>query len=185
MSSPINTRFEIRGINHLALTCRDMQRTVAFYSGVLGMPLVKTIELPRGMGQHFFFDAGNGSSLAFFWFPDAPPSQPGVTHPAHLVGSGPLTTAHAAMNHVAFHVPEDKLEEYRDKLQRAGVPCTPVVNHDASERQVSREISPTTFVRSIYFQDPDGITLEFAAWTRSFDAADVNCAPAVARRAEG
>ena len=39
--------FEFAGINHLALVCRDMQRTVDFYSGVLGMPLVKTIELPR------------------------------------------------------------------------------------------------------------------------------------------
>ena len=28
--------FEIRGVNHLALVCRDMARTVAFYEGVLG-----------------------------------------------------------------------------------------------------------------------------------------------------
>jgi hypothetical protein len=35
------------------------------------MPLVKTIELPFGMGQHFFFDCGGGDTLAFFWFPDA------------------------------------------------------------------------------------------------------------------
>ena len=41
--------FELRGINHLALVCRDMARTVDFYSNVLGMPLVKTIELPAGM----------------------------------------------------------------------------------------------------------------------------------------
>ncbi|MGH6996787.1 MAG: VOC family protein, partial [Phenylobacterium sp.] len=27
------------GINHLALVCRDMEETVAFYAGVLGMPL--------------------------------------------------------------------------------------------------------------------------------------------------
>ena len=52
--------FELRGINHLALVCRDMERTVDFYANVLGMPLVKTIELPAGMGQHFFFDCGGG-----------------------------------------------------------------------------------------------------------------------------
>jgi len=46
--------FELRGINHLALVCRDMERTVDFYTNVLGLPLVKTIELPAGMGQHFF-----------------------------------------------------------------------------------------------------------------------------------
>ena len=41
-----NPEFELRGVHHLALVCRDMARTVDFYTGVLGMPLVKTIELP-------------------------------------------------------------------------------------------------------------------------------------------
>ena len=71
-----NTEFEFRGINHLALVCRDMERTVDFYCNVLGMPLIKTIELPNNMGQHFFFDIGNGDSLAFFWFPNAPEAAP-------------------------------------------------------------------------------------------------------------
>ena len=167
-----NEKFELRGINHLALVCKDMKRTVEFYEGVLGMPLTKTINLPNNMGQHFFFDAGNGDSLAFFWFPDAPESQPGITHPAHRMGEGPLTTAHASMNHVAFDVPEDKIEEYQQRLEKAGVKVTPVVNHDDSETQAS-----LTFVRSIYFEDPDGIMLEFAAWTRELDERDVNAAP--------
>ncbi len=172
-----NEKFEIRGINHLALVCRDMKKTVDFYSGVLGMPLTKTIELPAGMGQHFFFDIGNGNSLAFFWFPDAPDSVPGVTHPANTVGAGSLTSAHASMNHVAFDVPEEKIEAYQKKLEAAGVECTPVVNHDDSETQASMEITDTTFVRSIYFKDPDGIMLEFAAWTREMDERDVGVAP--------
>ncbi|WP_245667031.1 VOC family protein [Actinomadura latina] len=67
-----NTEFELRGVNHLALVSSDMKRTVDFYEGVLGMPLIKTIELPMGWGQHFFFDCGGGNALAFFWFPDAP-----------------------------------------------------------------------------------------------------------------
>ena len=70
-------RMEIQGVSHLALVCSDMARTVDFYSGVLGFELIKTVELPAGMGQHFFFDIGNGDSLAFFWFPDAPPAAPG------------------------------------------------------------------------------------------------------------
>jgi hypothetical protein len=49
-----------------------------------------------------------------------------------------------------------------------------------SENQASKEITPSTFVRSLYFQDPDGIMLEFAAWTRVLDARDVNCEPASA-----
>ena len=67
-----NEKFKFRGINHLALVCKDMKRTVDFYSGVLGMPLTKTIELPNNLGQHFFFDCGGDDQLAFFWFPEAP-----------------------------------------------------------------------------------------------------------------
>ena len=82
LSNKTNGEFPIRGVNHLALVCKDMKRTVDFYTGVLGMPLVKTIELPGNMGQHFFFDIGNGDSLAFFWFPNAPEAVPGVSAPA-------------------------------------------------------------------------------------------------------
>ena len=35
-----NTEFELRGINHLALVCRDMEETVSWYEDVLGMKLV-------------------------------------------------------------------------------------------------------------------------------------------------
>ena len=59
--------------NHLALVCRDMAETIAWYEDVLGMKLVKTLELPGGRGQHFFLDMGNGrDGVAFFWFPEAP-----------------------------------------------------------------------------------------------------------------
>ena len=44
--------FGIQGINHLALVCSDMAATVAFYEGLLGMPLVKTVDLGGGVGQH-------------------------------------------------------------------------------------------------------------------------------------
>ena len=58
---PKNEKFDIQGLNHLALVCKDMEKTVEFYSEVLGMPLFKTIELPNNMGQHFFFDIGKGN----------------------------------------------------------------------------------------------------------------------------
>jgi catechol 2,3-dioxygenase-like lactoylglutathione lyase family enzyme len=175
-----NQQFDIRGINHLALVCKDMKRTVDFYSGVLGMPLTKTINLPQGMGQHFFFDIGNGDQLAFFWFPDAPDAAPGVGNAADLPGRGSLTSAHGSMNHVAFNIPLERVDEYQAKLEAAGIDCSPVVNHDDSETQASPTLTPTTFVRSIYFKDPDGILLEFAAWTRALDERDVNCEPVTA-----
>ena len=89
------------GLNHLALVCSDMARTVEFYEGLLGFPLVKTIELPVGMGQHFFFDIGGGDHLAFFWFPDAPAAAPGVASAPSLPDRGDLPSAVGSMNHVA------------------------------------------------------------------------------------
>jgi catechol 2,3-dioxygenase-like lactoylglutathione lyase family enzyme len=170
MTQPGNKVFDIGGINHLALVCKDMARTVDFYTNVLGMPLIKTIDLPHGMGQHFFFDIGNGDALAFFWFPNAPEAAPGIAAAGHLPTSGKsIASAHGSMNHVALNVPAEKIDEYYEKLVAKGVKPTKILNHDDSERQVSLEVSPTTFVRSIYFFDPDGVCLEFAAWTRVLD----------------
>jgi catechol 2,3-dioxygenase-like lactoylglutathione lyase family enzyme len=130
------------------------------------MPLTKTIELPGGMGQHFFFDIGAGDSLAFFWFPESPERAPGVASPARMVGDGSIATAHGSMNHVAFDVAPEKMEEYRERLRSRGVEVTEIVNHDNSPMQVSAAVTDDVYVRSFYFFDPDGVLLEFAAWTR-------------------
>ena len=92
------------------------------------------------MGQHFFFDIGNGDSLAFFWFPDAPAAQPGIASAGHLPTSGKsIASAHGSMNHVAINVPADRIDEYYDKLVAKGVKPTKILNHDDSEYQVSLE----------------------------------------------
>ena len=171
-------RFEFGGVNHLALVCRDMALTVDFYSGVLGKPLIKTIELPEGMGQHFFFDCGGGDALAFFWFPDAPEPAPGVSAPTGRPDQGSLTSAIGSMNHVAFSVPPDRIDAYRERLVAAGVECTEVANHDDSRWGIADQVHPGVFVRSVYFQDPDGILLELACWTRPLGADDVRHQPA-------
>jgi catechol 2,3-dioxygenase-like lactoylglutathione lyase family enzyme len=172
-----NTEFELGGINHLALVSSDMKRTIDFYSGVLGMPLVKTLDLPNGMGQHFFFDCGGGDCLAFFWFPDAPDGVPGVSAPKSRPEQGDLLSAVGSMNHVAFHVPADKFEHYRHRLRDKGVEVSPILNHDDSPATVAAELHEGVFVRSFYFQDPDGILLEFACWMRAFSDADIRHEP--------
>ncbi|RIU17717.1 VOC family protein [Mycobacteroides abscessus] len=175
-----NSEFEFGGFNHVALVCSDMERTVDFYSNVLGMPLIKSLDLPMGQGQHFFFDAGGGDSLAFFWFKDAPDGVPGISAPAAIPGIGDIVSAVSSMNHISLHVPAEKFDEYRVKLKAKGVRVGPILNHDESEFQVSRELHPGVYVRSFYFLDPDGITLEFACWTKEFTAADVAVAPKTA-----
>ncbi len=180
MAQAKNTEFDIQGVNHLALVCRDMAETVKFYRDVLGMPMTKTIDLPGGMGQHFFFDIGNGDGLAFFWFKGAPERAPGVASPKALPAMGDLTTAHGSMNHIAFNVPVDKFDEYVERLKAKGVQVSPVLNHDNSPAQVSAAVTDDVFVRSVYFFDPDGICLEFACWTKDFDASDVAHDPVAA-----
>jgi len=171
---PSNPEFRLRGVNHLALVCSDMARTVEFYQGLLGMPLVKTVQLPAGMGQHFFFDIGNGDCLAFFWFPEAPAPQDRQVRAMALPGEGDFLTAVGSMNHVAFDVAPEDFDAYRQKLIDKGIRVSPVMNHDDSPATVSPELHPGVFVRSIYFRDPDGILLEMAAWTRPLGPADVS-----------
>jgi catechol 2,3-dioxygenase-like lactoylglutathione lyase family enzyme len=176
---PTNAEFDLGGVNHVALVCRDMARTVEFYTKVLGMPLVKTLEIPGG-GQHFFFDCGNGDSVAFFWFPNAPEATPGIAGAGAMPGAGDISSAHGSMNHLAFDVPADKFDEYVEKLEAKGVELSRVLNHDDSEATVAEELHEGVFVRSVYFRDPDGILLEFACWTRSFGPEDALHPPASA-----
>lgn len=175
-----NPEFQLGGINHVALVCSDMEKTVDFYSGVLGMPLIKSLDLPGGMGQHFFFDAGNGDCVAFFWFTDAADRVPGISSPAAIPGIGEITSSVSSMNHLAFHVPADKFDSYRQRLKDKGVRVGPVLNHDESPGQVSATVHPGVYVRSFYFHDPDGITLEFACWVKEFTEADTQTQPRTA-----
>lgn len=159
---------EFQGLHHLALVCSDMERTVQFYTEVLGMKLKKGFDLAGGYGQHFFFDMGGGNELAFFWFRDAPAREPGVAAPSTLVGRQPgnITSAHGSMNHVAIRVAPENIESYRDELVAKGVDCTPVVNHDdvvtGQDDRTSSQVSEKTWLRSFYFFDPDGIMLELS-----------------------
>nr|WP_298931020.1 VOC family protein [uncultured Erythrobacter sp.] len=173
-----------KGINHVALVCRDMKETVDFYTQVLNMPLFKTVELPDG-GQHFFFDCGGGNSVAFFWWGDGPPAAPGIAS----VKKFPFDakTAVGSMNHLAFDMAEEELEGTLGRLQEAGVEHThAVVNHDDSAAGMSQEMHEGVFVRSVYFTDPNGIMLEFATTTKSFGPGDIAHEPATAAmRTEG
>jgi hypothetical protein len=45
---------------------------------------------------------------------------------------------------------------------------------------VSATVHPGVYVRSFYFQDPDGITLEFACWTKEFTERDIVTVPRTA-----
>jgi hypothetical protein len=79
------------------------------------------------------------------------------------------------------------IDEYREKLVEMGVLVTMAINHaDSLDGGHKDDYDAATdagdvFIRSIYFKDPNGVTLEFASWTRALDERDVQHAPATAR----
>jgi len=121
-----------RGIHHAALICSDVERTIEFYQGLLGFPLVELVENRDYHGStHFFFDLGNSTLLGFFDFPGLG-LQPGV----ESIGS---------VQHIAISVPRDRWEQLRTKLDDAGV------TYMGPDQGI---------VESMYFKDPDGIQIE-------------------------
>lgn len=142
------TRFY--GIHHLALNTDDMQKTVDFYAGVLGMPLIHAMKVPPGLGvgtgnrgnppfeeiRHYFFDMGRDSLLAFFEIPKGAKPQ----------GD---RDAIAAMQHVSFAVSPASAATIRARLEERGIAYLGPI-----------ESFPDVF--SVYFFDPNGIRLEMS-----------------------
>jgi extradiol dioxygenase family protein len=83
------------------------------------------------------------------------------------------------MNHLAISVPLDEFDECVARLKAKGVPVH-VINHADNAQGFTPGVTPETFIRSLYFFDPNGIALEMAAYTHEFDARDVAHAPATA-----
>ena len=139
-----------RGVHHLALNTDDMKMTIAFYTRVLGMPLVHALKVPPGVGvgpgnrgnppfenlRHYFFDAGGDCLLAFFEMPKG----------AKERGD---RDALAAMQHCSFAVTEVAFESVVARLSAAGVPLIGPVDVGAG-------------TLSVYFFDPNGIRLEYS-----------------------
>jgi catechol 2,3-dioxygenase-like lactoylglutathione lyase family enzyme len=129
-----------QGINHLALVTPDMDETVRFYVGVLGMRLVATTM--AGPMRHYFFEMGRGNTVAFF-------EVEGTETFAKPAG-GPSDRA-IQLDHISFDVADEHaLEMLRKRLLAAGSEVTEVVDHG--------------FIRSVYFTDPNGIALEASWW---------------------
>jgi catechol 2,3-dioxygenase-like lactoylglutathione lyase family enzyme len=168
-------RMSFLGVNHVALVCRDMAETVEFYENVLDMPLVKTLELP-GEGQHFFFDCGGGATLAFMWFKNAPPAAPGIASQHANVRKDGAETAIASMNHLAISIPLEAFDDYAQRLRDRGVKVA-IINHNDGPDARRADLTPNTWIRSMYFADPNGICMEFAALVRPYRADDVNLPP--------
>src|SRR4051812_32921837 len=72
----------ILGLHHITIVCKDAQRTVDFYTGVLGLRLVKkTVNFDAPDSYHLYFgnETGSpGSAVTFFEWPWAARGQWGI-----------------------------------------------------------------------------------------------------------
>jgi glyoxylase I family protein len=151
-----------RGMSHIGLSTLDLDRTRAFYENVLGFEpvVVDTITIKEGGRlRHVFFDIGDGQLIAFL----EPRGVPGIPLD-YDAGINRGLGVPAAFYHFAFEAGSPaELAKKRDELRSKGVEVTDVVHHG--------------WAQSIYFADPNGLTLEYCCIVGERPRAD--------RRAEG
>ena len=134
-----------QGIHHLAMITPNMDETVRFYCGVLGMPLVATLR--AGPMRHYFFELGPGNTIAFF-----------EDHKAETFKkpAGLMSRTDLQFDHLSFALPtEEDLVALIHRLEQAHCEITPIVDHK--------------IIRSVYFHDNNGIALEASYWTVPID----------------
>ncbi|HEX9856135.1 MAG TPA: VOC family protein [Acidimicrobiia bacterium] len=101
-------RSTARGVHHVALLSSDVERTIRFYQGVLEFPLLEIFENRDYQGSnHFFFDLGNGNTLAFFDFPG--------------LDLGEYAEVLGGLHHVAISVEPETWHRLHAKLDEAGI----------------------------------------------------------------
>ena len=117
-------------MNHLAVFAKDLEATAAFYSDVMGMPVVSVTanrDVPES--THMNVHVGNGTCLSFFDFPHvprlrrrAPEGVGGIMHVALPISAERLA------------VVKERLDQRRVKYQEVG--------------------------GSLYLKDPNGLGIE-------------------------
>lgn len=149
---------QLHGVHHTARPTWKLSETVHFYRDLLGLPLVHAISA-KGWGPqnhpdflHFFFDSGNGSTIAFFYYI-------GTERPEHLI---PAEHYQDRATHTAWLVEnEAELLQWRARVEAVGIPLRYQIRHE--------------IIESIYFNDPNGYPIEITWQVRPFsqeDAAD-------------
>ncbi len=151
---PAASAATISGVHHTARPTWKLEETLAFYGNIMGLPLVHAISA-RGWGAedhpdflHIFFDSGNGSTIAFFYYLglDQPPPEP--YHDTYLDRS----------THTAWRAESrEALLAWKERFAAAGI-ATQLVRHETLE--------------SLYVTDPNGYMVEIAWQVRPLRAED-------------
>lgn len=185
-----NEKFEFKGLDHLALTISDMKRSVDFYHGVLGLPVLHTLEYQNEngdlVGQHWFLGVGEPSNpdahIALFWWRDGYQHIDKDQVYSDLRPGFKLAKPIGSLIHFNLRVDATKMREYAGKLTAMGVPFRHVTRYAAKDsalqasglvnvgmrgittRNEYHQPEEDWLMDSIYVFDPDGIEVEFNAW---------------------
>ena len=125
----------IKSLYEAHLTVRDLDRSIAFYRDVLGLPLATVIP---------------ARNVAFFWVPKPETAMLGIW----AVGTAPMSMK----LHIAFTVDLPDVERSVGALRDAGI--APHFNGTPIDEPIVLTWMPAA---SVYFDDPDGHALEFIA----------------------
>lgn len=108
----------------------DLEKTEAFYHGILGFP-----QIMKEPGRHVFFRVGERNVLLAFL--------------ADATLKGDVLPAHGARGpgHFACGVSADSLDDWRNHLEKNGI-------------VIEKEVHWPKGARSIYFRDPAGNSVE-------------------------
>ena len=105
--------FKTTGIDHVAVNTNDMEATLQFYCGILGMKLARTSRTGDGR-RHYNVEIGGGNAFAFFDGADLP----GADTPQYL-------------NHFALPVAtEAEFDEAYQRLKDHGVEVTEIIKRE-------------------------------------------------------
>lgn len=145
------------GIHHLAFMAADIKKHIAFFSEVMGCPLVALFDM-HGVpgGLHAFLRMNDHSYFSIVQLPevDKIPIELGRTH----AGRGEAPSAAGTLQHLAFGVDtEVELLAMRDRIRSHGVTVIGPIDHG--------------MCKSIYFAGPDHMTLEVATSAAAIDPA--------------
>ena len=144
----------LHGVHHTARPTWKLRETIEFYRDKLGLPLVHAISArgwPEGHPDflHFFFDSGNESTIAFFYYI-------GTERPEVLK---PFQSHFFSATHTAWQVQKlEDLDLWRKRLLAVGIPLKYETRHEVIE--------------SLYFTDPNGYPLEVTCQLRPFTNID-------------
>ena len=137
---------QVTGLHHITCIAGDAQANVDFYSGVLGMRLVKKSVNQDSPGTYHLFYADGaghpGTDITFFPWPEMRPAQPGVGLAMEVSLAIPLGTADYWADRLAEH--HIRVGELETRHRTSALPFTdphglPLVLHETGD---DREFTP-------------------------------------------